>query len=72
LKTNPGDTVFKRTRKRLLYANNVVVLECEVKYVTETIEDMTNVASENGSTIYVSKVKYTVNRKETGNKPDEI
>lgn len=47
-------------------------MECEVKYVTETIEDMTNVASENGSTIYVSKVKYTVNRKETGNKPDEI
>jgi hypothetical protein len=43
-----------------------------VKYVTETIEDMTNVASEIGSTIYVSKATYIINRKETGNNPDEI
>jgi len=43
-----------------------------VKYVTETIEDMTNVASEIDSTIYVFKLKYMINRKEKGNNPDEI
>jgi electron transfer flavoprotein alpha subunit len=72
LKTNPGGTVFKRTRQRFLYANDVVVLGRAVKYVTETIEDMTNVASEIGSTICVSRTKYMINRKETGNTPDEI
>jgi len=72
LKTNPGSTLFKRTRQRFLYANDAVVLGLAVKYVAETIEDMTNLASEIGSTIYVSKVKYMINRKETGNNPDEI
>jgi hypothetical protein len=71
LKTNPGGTVFKRTRQRFLYAKDGVVLGRAVKYVTETIEDMTNVASESGSTIYVSKAEYMINRKETGNNPDE-
>lgn len=71
MKTNPGGTVFKRTRQRFLYANDEVVLGLGVKYVAETIEDITNV-SEIGSTIYVSKAKYMINRKETGNNPDEI
>lgn len=72
LKTNPGGTVFKRTRQLFLYANDAEILGRAVKYVTETIEDMTNVASEIGSTIYVSKATYIINRKETGNNPDEI
>jgi hypothetical protein len=33
------------------------------KYGTETVEDMTNVASEFGSTISVSQAKYMTNRK---------
>jgi hypothetical protein len=72
LKTNPRATVFKRTRQRFLYANDAVVLGRMVKYVTKTVEDMTNVASEIGSTMYVSKAKYMINRKETGNNQDEI
>jgi 3-oxoacyl-[acyl-carrier-protein] synthase III len=69
---NPGGAVFKRTRQRFLYANDEIVLGLAVKYVAETIKDMTNVASEIGSIIYVSKAKYMINRKETGNNPDEI
>jgi hypothetical protein len=70
LKTNLGGTVFKRTRQRFLYANDAVVLGRVVKYVTETIEDTTNVAPEIGSTMYVSEAKYMINRNDTGNNPD--
>lgn len=35
------------------------------KYDAEKVEDMTNVASEIGSTMYVSKAIYMINRKET-------
>jgi len=44
-----------RTRQRFLYAYDAVVLGRAVKYVTESIERVKNVASEIGSTIYVSK-----------------
>ena len=72
LKINPGGTVFKRTRQRFLCENDAVVLGRAAKYGTETMEDMTKLASEIGSTIYVSKAKYAINRKGTGNNPDEI
>jgi hypothetical protein len=63
LKTNPGGTVFNITRQRILYANDAAVFGHVVKYVTETIEDMANVASEIGSTIRITKAKYKINRK---------
>lgn len=41
VQTNPGGIVFNRTRKCLLYADDVLVLGCAVKHTAETIEDMT-------------------------------
>jgi len=46
---------IQRTRQRFLYAYDVVVWGRAVKYVTESTEHMKNVASEIGSTMYVSK-----------------
>jgi hypothetical protein len=63
VKTNPGGTVFNRTRQCLLYAVNVVVLGRAVKHIAETLDDVTTVASQMGLTINVSKTKYMINRK---------
>jgi hypothetical protein len=48
VKRNPGGTVFNRTRQCLLYADDVVVFGYAVKYIAETVEDMTSVASQIG------------------------
>jgi hypothetical protein len=42
-KQNPAGTVFNKTMKCLLYADDVLVLGCAVKHTAETIEDMTPV-----------------------------
>jgi hypothetical protein len=39
--TNPGGTIFNRTRQCLLYADDVVVLGHAVKHVAETAEYVT-------------------------------
>jgi hypothetical protein len=72
VKTNPGGTIFNRTRQCLLYAHDVVVLGLAVKHTAEALEDMTTVASQVGLTINVSKTKYMINRKKNGNEPEEI
>lgn len=41
---NPGGKVFNRTRKCLLYADDVLVLGYVVKHTAEAREDMTTVA----------------------------
>jgi hypothetical protein len=71
VKTNPGGTIFNRTRQCLLYANDVIVLGCVVKHIAETLDDMTAVASQMGLTINVSKTKYMINRKKKRNEPEE-
>jgi hypothetical protein len=63
VKTNPGGTIFNRTRQSLLYADDVVVLGCAVKHIAKTLEDMTTVASQISLTINVSKMKNMINRK---------
>ena len=61
-KTNPGGTVFSRTRQcLLLYADDMVVLGSAVQHVAETAEDITTAASQIGLTINVSKTKYMIN-----------
>jgi hypothetical protein len=71
VKTNPGGTIFNRTKRCLLYADDVVVLGHVVEHTAETLEDMTTVASQMGLTINVSKTKYTVTTKKKGNEPEE-
>jgi hypothetical protein len=44
----PRRTKVNRTKQCLLYADNVVVLGRAVKYISETREDMTSVASHIG------------------------
>jgi hypothetical protein len=41
----PRRKKFNRTRQCILYADDVRVLGCAVKYIAETREDMTIVAS---------------------------
>jgi hypothetical protein len=69
VKTNTGGTIFNRTRQCHLYADYVVVLGGAVKYIADTAEDMTAVASDTGLTINVSKTKRMINRKINVNQP---
>jgi hypothetical protein len=36
VKTNPGGTIFNRTRQYLAYADDVVILGRSVRYISET------------------------------------
>jgi hypothetical protein len=72
VKTNPGGTILNRTRQRLAYADDVVILGRAVRYVTDTVGDMTTVATQLGLTINTTKTKYMNNRKDNGNEPKEI
>jgi hypothetical protein len=72
VKTNPGGTIFNRTRQCLAYADNVVILGRAVRYVTETVGDVTTVATHLGLTINTTKTKYMINRKDNDNEPREI
>lgn len=72
-KTNPGGTVFNRTRQcLLLYADDMVVLESTVQHVAETAEDITTAASQISLTINVSKIRYMINIKKRGTELEEI
>jgi hypothetical protein len=53
----PRGKIFNRTRKCLLYEDDVVVLGHVVKHTADTAEDMTTVASQIGLNINVSKSK---------------
>jgi hypothetical protein len=56
----------------LAHADDVVILGRAVTYVTETVGDMTNVATQLGLIINTIKTKYMINRKDNGNEPKEI
>jgi hypothetical protein len=58
-KTNPGATIFNRTRQYLAHADNAVVLGHAMRHTAEIEEDTTKIASEIGLTITASKTKYT-------------
>jgi hypothetical protein len=62
VKTNPEGTV-NRTRLCLLYRDDMVVLGHAVKHIAETVENMTNAASQIRFTINLSKTRYGINRK---------
>jgi hypothetical protein len=46
VKTNPGGSIFNRTRQRLAHADDVVILGRAMRHVTETAGDMTTVATQ--------------------------
>jgi hypothetical protein len=43
---NPGGTIFNRTRQRLAYADDMVILGRSVRYITETLEGMAVVSTQ--------------------------
>jgi hypothetical protein len=72
VKTNPGGTIFNGTRKCLAYADDVVILWRSVRYISETLEDMSVVAPQIGLSTNNTKTKYMINRKDNNNEPKEI
>jgi hypothetical protein len=72
VKTNPGGTIFNRTRQCLAYADDVVILGRSVGYISETLEDMAVVATQIGLSVNNAKTKCMVNREGIKNEPKEI
>jgi hypothetical protein len=72
VKTNPGRTIFNRTRQCLASADDVVILGLSVRYISETLEDRAVVATQIGLSMNNAKTKYVVNRKDNNNEPKEI
>jgi hypothetical protein len=71
VKTNLGGTIFNRTRQCLAYADDVVILERCVRYISEILEEMAVVATQIGLSMNNTKIKYMVNTKNNNNKPKE-
>jgi hypothetical protein len=59
VKTNPGGTIFNRTRQCLACADDEVILGSSVRYVglSETLENMAVVATQIGLSMNNAKTK---------------
>jgi hypothetical protein len=72
VKTNPGGSIFIKTKQRLAPADDVVIFGRALRHVTETVGDMTTVATQLGLTINTTEKKNMIFRKDNGNEPKEI
>jgi len=71
VRINPGGTIFNRTRQRLAYADDLVILRRTEGYIKRTLEEMAEITQQIGFQMNDTKTKYMINRHD-GNEVKEI
>lgn len=72
IRSNTNGTIFNRTSQCLAFADDVVILGRSVKYINDTVKDMSEVAEQIGLSINSMKTKYMRNKQESTENMDEI